>query len=209
MANNPIFYFDFGSPNFYLARHDVAGIERRQGVSFQYVPVLLGGLFKMTGNQAPTTAFASVPIKLAYQKHELKRYAASRDIPFAMNPHFPVNTLALMRGAVAAQRLGEFNAYVEAMLHHMWVEPRKLDDPEVLARTLREAGLPEEVLTLSQDSAVKQQLIVNTDEAANHGVFGIPTFRVGKEIFFGKDSLPEVERELIAPALKKRAKATA
>lgn len=196
----PLFYFDFGSPNFYLARHDIAGIERRTGATFRYVPVLLGGLFKLTGNQAPMMAFAHIPAKLAYQQNEIRRYAARRAIPFTMNPHFPVNTLMLMRGAVAAERLGMLEPYIAAMLRYMWVEPRKLDDAEILAQSLRDAGLAEAILADAQTPEVKQQLVDNTEAAAARGVFGIPSFAVGEEIFFGKDSLPEVERELVAQA---------
>jgi 2-hydroxychromene-2-carboxylate isomerase len=195
--DDPIFWFDFGSPNAYLAHRVLPGIEARTGARFRYVPVLLGGLFKLTGNQAPMLAFAGVPPKLAYERLEMERFIARHGIAFQMNPHFPVNTLALMRGAVAAEAEGVFEAYVEAMFHFMWEEPRKLDDPAVLAATLAEAGLPaDRLLARSAEHAVKDRLAANTQEAFARGAFGIPSFLVGGELWFGKDRLREVEEAL-------------
>lgn len=199
---NPIFYFDFGSPNAYFVHRVIPGIEQRTDVRFEYVPVLLGGLFKLSGNQAPMVAFAGVPKKLAYERRESERFMAKHGLTrFTMNPHFPVNTLALMRGAVAAQAEGEavFAAYVEAMFHFMWEEPRKLDDPEVLRATLVEAGLPSELLERMQDPEIKARLGANTDAAYANGVFGIPSFLVGGELFFGKQCLREIE-DMLHPA---------
>jgi 2-hydroxychromene-2-carboxylate isomerase len=196
----PIFYFDFGSPNAYLAHRVLPGIEARTGVRFVYLPVLLGGLFKMTGNQSPMTAFAGIPSKLAYQRLEMKRFVEKHKLTkFKSNPFFPVNTLALMRGAVAAEAEGILPAYVEQMFRFMWEEPRKLDDPAVLAQSLTEAGLPtERLLNLSQDQAIKDKLVANTQSAFDHGAFGIPSFLVGSELYFGKDRLREVEEEILA-----------
>jgi 2-hydroxychromene-2-carboxylate isomerase len=196
----PIFYFDFGSPNAYLAHRVLPGIEARTGVRFVYLPVLLGGLFKMTGNQSPMTAFAGIPSKLAYQRLEMKRFVEKHKLTkFKSNPFFPVNTLALMRGAVAAEAEGILPAYVEQMFRFMWEEPRKLDDPAVLAQSLTEAGLPtERLLKLSQDQAIKDKLVANTQSAFDHGAFGIPSFLVGSELYFGKDRLREVEEEILA-----------
>jgi 2-hydroxychromene-2-carboxylate isomerase len=195
--DDPIFWFDFGSPNAYLAHRVVPAIEARTGARFRYVPVLLGGLFKLTGNQAPMVAFAGVPTKLAYERREMERFIAAHAIPFRMNPHFPVNTLALMRGAVAAEAEGVFDAYVEGMFHFMWEEPRKLDDPTVLAHALAEAGLPaDRLLARAVDRDVKGRLAANTQDAFAHGAFGIPTFLVGGELYFGKDRLREVEEAL-------------
>lgn len=191
---NPIFYFDFGSPNAYFVHRVIPGIEQRTGARFAYTPVLLGGLFKLSGNQAPMLAFAGVPKKLAYEWRESERFMAAHGLTrFTMNPHFPVNTLALMRGAIAAQIDGFLPAYLEAMFHFMWEEPRKLDDPEVLATTLAEAGLPEALLARIQDPAIKAQLGANTDTAYANGAFGIPSFLVGGELFFGKQCLREIE----------------
>jgi 2-hydroxychromene-2-carboxylate isomerase len=194
---DPIFYFDFGSPNAFLAHRVIPEIEARIGRRFVYRPVLLGGLFKLTGNRSPVEAFADIPAKLAYDRLEMGRFIARHGIVFRMNPFFPVNTLHLMRGAVAAERDGVFDEYVEAIFHFMWEEPRKLDDPEILRDTLVEAGLPEALLARSQDAEVKARLIANTQDAFDHGAFGIPSFLVGTELYFGKDRLRDVEAELI------------
>lgn len=198
-ATNPVFYFDFGSPNAYLAYRVLPGMEARTGVRFDYVPVLLGGLFKLSGNQSPITAFAAIPNKLAYELLEMKRFIAKHGLAaFRMNPHFPVNTLALMRGAVAAEEEDVFARYIEAMFHFMWEEPRKLDDPAELAAALTEAGLPaERLMKRSQDQAVKDRLVANTQSAYERGAFGVPTFLVGDELFFGKDRLRDVEEEIV------------
>jgi 2-hydroxychromene-2-carboxylate isomerase len=193
---DPIFYFDFGSPNAFLAHRVIPEIEARIGRRFVYRPVLLGGLFKLTGNRSPVETFADIPAKLAYDRLEMGRFIARHGIVFRMNPFFPVNTLHLMRGAVAAERDGVFDEYVEAIFHFMWEEPRKLDDPEILRDTLVEAGLPEALLARSQDAEVKAQLIANTQDAFDHGAFGIPSFLVGTELYFGKDRLRDVEAEL-------------
>ncbi len=194
----PIFYFDFGSPNAYFAHRVIPGIEARTGARFRYVPVLLGGLFKLTGNQAPSVAFAGVPNKLAYARRETARFIAKHDLAaFRMNPHFPVNTLMLMRGAVAAEAENVAPAYNEAMFHFMWEMPRKLDDPAVLQQTLTDAGLPAgRLLAGAQAQEVKDSLAANTQAAYAHGAFGIPSFMVGGELYFGKDRLREVEDEL-------------
>lgn len=199
---DPIFYFDFASPNAYLAHRVIPGIEARTGARFRYVPVLLGGLFKLSGNQAPMVAFAGVPNKLAYERREMERFVARHGLTaFRMNPHFPVNSLAMMRGAVAAQAEGVFTPYVEAMFRFMWEEPRKLDDPAVLAATLAEAGLPaERLLARSADADVKARLLAETEDAHRRGAFGIPTFRLGDELYFGKDRLRDLEEALFQPA---------
>ena len=196
----PVFYFDFGSPNAYLAYRVLPSIEARTGARFKSVPVLLGGLFKLSGNRPPMQAYADVPLKLAYERLEMKRFIIRHGLTrFKMNPHFPVNTLALMRGAAAAEGLGCLPAYMEAMFRFMWEEPRKLDDLAILAQTLAEAGLPaERLLAAAQDQAVKDRLAANTQGAFEQGVFGIPSFLAGGELYFGKDRLLEVEAELLA-----------
>lgn len=194
------FYFDFGSPNAYLAHRVIPGIEARTGAHFNYVPVLLGGLFKLTGNQAPMLAFADIPAKLAYERREMERFIAKHGLhDFKMNPYFPVNTLALMRGAVAAQAGGILPAYVETMFHYMWEDPRKLDDPETLTTTLAEAGLPAgQLMADMQLAEIKDRLLANTQLAYERGAFGIPSFVVGDELYFGKDKLTEIEAVLAA-----------
>jgi len=200
MAIEPIFYFDFGSPNAHLAHRVIPGIEARTSTEFRYVPVLLGGLFKLSGNQAPIIAHAGVPLKLAYQRLEIKRFIAKHGLTkFQMNPHFPVNTLALMRGALAAEAESILGPYAEAMFRFMWEEPRKLDDPVVLAQTLTDSGLPSaRLMQRLQEQGIKDRLAANTQSAYDHGAFGIPSFLVGKELFFGKDSLRDVEEEIMA-----------
>ena len=197
----PIFLFDFGSPNAYLAHRALPAVEARAGVRFQYLPVLLGGLFKLTGNQSPMSAFAHIPAKIAYERREIERFVERHGIAFRMNPHFPVNTLALMRGAVAAEEEGVFAPYVEAMFRFMWEEPRKLDDPQTLAATLEEAKLPaQRLFARAQEQGVKDRLVANTNFAFERGAFGCPSFLLGDELYFGKDKLADVEHALTKAA---------
>ena len=196
------FLFDFGSPNAYLSHRVIPAIESRTGVKFVYEPVLLGGVFKATGNRSPMEAFGAVKGKLAYEGLETRRFVARHGLTkYAPNPHFPVNTLAIMRGAIAARTLGVFEAYVEAMFVAMWGRGLKMDDPIVAAAALTEAGLPAaELLALTQDAAIKEKLVANTTAAVEQGVFGAPTFFVGDEMYFGKDRLRDVEEAIAAAA---------
>jgi 2-hydroxychromene-2-carboxylate isomerase len=200
MSVNVEFHFDFGSPNAYLAHLVVPEIEARTGVRFTYVPVLLGGVFKATGNVSPAVSLRGVKNKGEYAQRETQRFLARHHITaYRFNPHFPVNTLAIMRGAVAAQRLGCFARYVDAVFAHMWAEPKKMDDPVVIEAALRESGLPAgEILALTADPGVKQELLDNTERSVARGTFGSPSFYVGDELFFGKDRLREVEEEIEA-----------
>jgi 2-hydroxychromene-2-carboxylate isomerase len=200
MAPRVEFHFDFGSPNAYLAHLVVPEIERRTGARFEYVPVLLGGVFKATGNVSPAVSMRGVRNKGEYAALETKRFLARHGINrYAWNPHFPVNTLTIMRGAVAAQRLGCFARYVDEVYRHMWAEPKNMSDPEVIRAALAESGLPaEELLARASDPEVKQALIANTERAVARGVFGSPSFFVGDELFFGKDRLREIEEEIEA-----------
>ena len=194
-----IFYFDFASPNAYFVHRVLPGIESRTGKRFTYVPTLLGGLFKLTGNQAPMFAFAGVPAKLAYEHREITRFIKRHGLTkFVMNPHFPVNTLLAMRGAVAAEERGLLAAYVEAVFAAMWEQGVDCSNPAALAGVLEAAALPaDSLLTATQDEAVKAALIANTQGAADHGAFGLPSFLVGGELYFGKDKLGEVERAVV------------
>jgi 2-hydroxychromene-2-carboxylate isomerase len=200
LGTDVIFYFDFGSPNAYLAHKVIPGIEARTGAKFRYVPALLGGIFKATGNRSPAEAYAGIPSKLRYEGRETERFVKKHGITeYARNPHFPVNTLQIMRGAVAAQKLGVFEKYVEAVYRAMWVDGLKMDDPPVIEAALTAAHLPAAALiTAMGDPEVKQTLIANTEAAVAHGVFGSPSFLVGDELFFGKDRLRDVEEELEA-----------
>jgi 2-hydroxychromene-2-carboxylate isomerase len=186
------FLFDFGSPNAYLAHRVIPDIERRTGAKFDYVPVLLGGIFKLTGNKSPMEAFAGIRNKLEYEQLETRRFIARHRIAgFRFNPFFPVNTLALMRGAVAAQFACVAPRYVEAMFHHMWEAPKKLDDPTVIRAVLEDSGLDAQaLLDAAATPQVKQRLLENTENAVARGVFGIPSFFVGDELFFGGRSRP-------------------
>src|SRR5215469_8533909 len=199
-----VFYFDFGSPNAYLAHKVIPAIEQRAGAKFRYVPALLGGIFKATGNRSPAEAFAGIPSKLAYEGKETQRFVRRHGITeFGRNPHFPVNTLLIMRGAIAARKLGLFERYVDAVYRAMWVEGLKMDDPAVVKSALAAAGLPaDELLALTQDPEVKAELIKNTEAAVAHGVFGSPSFLVGDELYFGKDRLRDVEEEVAAQAAR-------
>ena len=194
------FHFDFGSPNAYLAHLVIPAIENRTGIAFAYVPVLLGGVFKATGNVSPAVSLRWIQNKPQYEALEMRRFVARHGITrFAQNPHFPVNTLQIMRGAVAAQRLGCFARYVDEIYRHMWADPKKMDEPEVIRAALLESGLAaDELLARAADPDVKQELIANTERAVARGVFGSPSFFVGDELFFGKDRLREVEEEIEA-----------
>lgn len=194
----PQFLFDFGSPNAFLSHEAIPAIEARIGVKFEYVPVLLGGIFKATNNRSPAETLAGVKNKREFNALETERFVRRFQVkPYVWNPFFPVNTLNLMRAAVAAQFEGVFEKYVDAAFHHMWVEPKKMDDPEVAMKAIAESGLDAaKLFARAQEADVKAKLIENTQGAVERGAFGSPTFFVGKEIFFGKEQLREVE-ELI------------
>jgi 2-hydroxychromene-2-carboxylate isomerase len=198
-ATAPQFLFDFGSPNAFLSHEAIPAIEQRTGVKFEYVPVLLGGIFKATNNKSPAETLAGVRNKREFHALETERFVKRFGVkPYTMNPFFPVNTLNLMRTAIAAQLEGVFEKYVDAAFHHMWVEPKKMDDFEVAAQALSASGLDgAKLLARGQEPDVKAILIANTQSAVERGAFGSPTFFVGKEIFFGKEQLREVE-ELIS-----------
>jgi 2-hydroxychromene-2-carboxylate isomerase len=200
MAKPAEFHFDFGSPNAYLSHKLVPGIEQRTGVKFTYVPVLLGGIFKATNNASPVVAFANVKNKPEYQRLEMQRFIQKHRLTkFAMNPHFPVNTLQIMRGAAAAEIDGHLPQYIEAVFPPMWETGKKMDDPAVIKAELDAAGLDgARTLARIQDADVKARLLANTEDSVARGAFGIPTFFVGKEIFFGKDRLREVEEEIMS-----------
>jgi 2-hydroxychromene-2-carboxylate isomerase len=194
------FHFDFGSPNAYLAHRVIPRIEQRTGVKFDYVPVLLGGVFKLTGNRSPAETFAGIKNKPDYERLETERFLKRHGIAdYRRNPFFPVNTLTLMRGAIVAQRLGVFERYVDEMYRHMWSEPKKLDEPAVWRETLVEAGFDAPRFDeLVQDPEIKAELLANTQRSVERGSFGSPTFFVDDEIFFGKDRLRDVEELIVA-----------
>jgi 2-hydroxychromene-2-carboxylate isomerase len=193
------FQFDFGSPNAYLAELAFPAIERRTGVKFEYVPVLLGGIYKATGNMSPAESLRGIKNKPEYQALETERFLRRHNITkFRSNPFFPVNTLMLMRGVVAAQFEGMFEAYFRAAYHHMWEEPKKMDDLEVFRSAFKSSGIDiDRLIARAQQDDVKKRLIDLTTDAVNRGAFGSPTFFVGKEMFFGKDQLRDVEDSIL------------
>jgi 2-hydroxychromene-2-carboxylate isomerase len=197
MGKEIAFYYDFGSPNAYLVEHVLPGIAAQHGAQIRHVPILLGGLFKATGNQSPIFGFAEVSGKVAYLKREMDRFIARHKVPFVWNPHFPVLTTTLMRGAVYAQGKPWEDAYRSAVYRHCWVEGTNMTDPAVAAAALTAEGLPaEEILAATQDPDVKAALFATTDEAKTRGAFGVPVMFVDDEMYFGKDSLVDLAHDL-------------
>jgi 2-hydroxychromene-2-carboxylate isomerase len=194
------FMFDFGSPNAYLAARAIPDIERRTATKFDYVPALLGGIYKLTGNSSPADYLKGVRNKPDYMALETERFIRRHGITtFRRNPFFPVNTLQLMRGAVAAELEGVFWPYFQAVYRHMWEEPKKMDDPGVMREALNSSGIDaDKIIARSQDPAVKTRLMALTQDAVDRGAFGSPTFFVNDEMFFGKDQLRDVEEEILA-----------
>jgi len=192
------FHFDFGSPNAYLSHLVIPEIEHRTCIAFEYVPILLGGVFKLTGNRSPAESLAGIRNKPEYERLEMSRFIRRHGITrFQSNPFFPVNTLTLMRGAIAARSLGVFPRYVDEIFRHMWEDPKKMDDPAVFRAALEESGLDGgRLLELVQTREVKDELLANTERSVARGTFGAPTFFVGDEIYFGKDRLRDVEERI-------------
>ena len=193
------FHFDFGSPNAYLSHLVIPAIEQRTGSKFQYVPILLGGVFKLTNNRSPAESLAGIRNKPQYERLETARFIRRHGITkFQSNPFFPVNTLMIMRGAIAARAMGIFERYVDEMYRHMWAEPKKMDDPNIVRGVLDAAGFDSaRWFELIQSAPVKDELLRNTEQSVERGTFGSPTFFVDGEIFFGKDRLREVEEMIV------------
>lgn len=190
------FIFDFASPNAYFCHRVIPEIEKRTGATFNYIPCLLGGIFKITNNQAPMLAFNGITNKLEYQNIEIQRFIKKHNLAhFTMNSFFPVMTLQLQRGAIAAMSLNVFDEYLEAIFKGMWEKSLNLADQEVLVNLLT-AETQIDISNLvekMQTQEIKDQLIQNTSNAVERGAFGIPTFFAADEIFFGKDSLGDLE----------------
>jgi 2-hydroxychromene-2-carboxylate isomerase len=188
------FLFDFGSPTSYLAYKQLPKITARHGARIIWTPILLGAVFKATGNASP----AMVPAKARYMNGDLARFAARYGVVLNFNTHFPVNTLPLMRGAVAYQPTQNFDIYVNAMFDAMWAHPRNLNDPAEIAHVLNDIGLePDDFMGRIERSDVKEKLKANTEGAVARGVFGAPTFFVNGDMFFGQDRLDFVEEKLL------------
>jgi 2-hydroxychromene-2-carboxylate isomerase len=195
MSKTIDFYFDFASPTSYLAYTQLPGIAAEAGAAIVYQPVLLGGIFQATGNLPPI----SVPGKQAYIMNDLKRFAARYGVRFNVNPHFPLNSLQLMRGATGLllRNPGDFDTYVRSIFRAMWLDQVNLGDQQALAAVLRNAGLdPVDLASIASDPAVKDRLKANTEAAVQKGLFGVPTFFVGEDMFFGQDRLSFVREAL-------------
>jgi len=199
MVKTVEFIFDFGSPNAYLAYKVLPEVLARTGAELKILPCLLGGIFKATGNSSPIVAYAGVPAKLQYQILEMRRFIKRHGLTkYRMNPHFPVNTLLVMRGLTAVMMENDGTAYVESVMRGLWEDELKMDDPDVVAQVLNAAGMDgARILARTQETDVKQALAANTEAAVARGVFGIPTFFVGTEMYFGKDRLGQVEDALM------------
>ncbi|MGN4051205.1 2-hydroxychromene-2-carboxylate isomerase [Pseudomonas sp. SM4] len=195
MTKTVEFYFDLGSPATYLAYTQLPKICAQTGSELIYIPMLLGGVFKATGNASP----AMIPAKGRYMFEDLDRYAKRYDVPLTFNPHFPINTLMLMRAVTGIQlhHPERFQAFIDCLFHALWVEGRSLDEPETVAAVLTEQGFdPQTVLALANDESVKAVLKENTETAVKRGVFGAPSMFVGQQLFFGQDRLDFVEQAL-------------
>ena len=197
MSSTVEFYFDFGSPTTYLAWTQLPRLCEEAGATLVYKPILLGGIFQATGNASPAT----IPAKGRYMGADLPRFARRYGVPFAFNPHFPINTMTLMRIATAlcAARADEFELFLRTVFLAMWVDAKDLGNPEVLAQTLTAAGLDAPaLLATASDPKVKDALKAATGEAVERGAFGAPTMFVGEEMFFGQDRLDFVKEALLA-----------
>lgn len=198
MTKSIDFIFDFGSPNCYLAYKALESFPAISAAEVNMIPCLLGGVFKATGNQPPMAAFAGVKGKLDYEMLEMRRFCTAHGLEnFVFNPHFPINTLALMRGLIAAQINDCEEQYIEAVLAAMWEDGKDMNDPEIISEVLAAVGLDAgALLAKSQSPEVKKQLIDNTEAAVARGVFGLPAFFVSGEMYFGKDRLAQANAAL-------------
>jgi 2-hydroxychromene-2-carboxylate isomerase len=195
MTKTVEFYFDLGSPTTYLAHTQLAKICADTQSELNYIPMLLGGVFKATGNASP----AVIPAKGRYMFQDLDRFAKRYGVQLRFNPHFPINTLILMRAVTGIQlhQPQRFAEFVDCLFRALWVEGRNLNDPQTIAAVLTENGFdPEEVLALSNDESVKAKLKENTEAAIKRGVFGAPSMFIGDQLFFGQDRLDFVEEAL-------------
>ena len=193
MSKQVEFFFDYGSPNTYLAWTQLPDMCARHGAELVYKPMLLGGVFQATGNQTPV----NIEAKGAWMGDDMARYAAKYGVPFVMNPDFIINSLPTMRGVFWAQREGVFDAYNEAVHKAMWVDGVDMNNPEEIGRVISEAGLDAAAMAEAlQDGEIKKALIDATNEAVERGCFGAPTMFVDGEMHFGQDRLPWVEEAL-------------
>lgn len=192
------FIFDFGGPNAYLAYRALPGLLARTGATLHYTPCLLGGIFRATNNRPPLVRYAEIPAKLAYEQLEMERFVKAHGLhSFRINPNFPMNTLTLMRAAIVAEDMGLLDRFIESAMTAMWEAGENMADPDVIARVLDADGFDARaMLARTEDQVVKEKLIANTEHAVARGAFGVPTFFVAGEMFFGKDRLGQVEAAL-------------
>jgi len=190
------FYYDFGSPNAYFAWKALQGVSERTGLEVIMHPVLIGGIFKSTGNQPPWQAFGNVPNKMKYMQLEIQRFIKEHGLTkFKFNSAFPINTLLAMRAAIAAQNAGVHEAYYPVVFKAIWEDDKNISQPEILAKVLNEAGLDGAALvTATQNPDIKQALMDATQACVDRGAFGLPTFFLGDNIYFGKDRVWQIER---------------
>lgn len=198
MARTIEFIFDFGGPNAYLGYRAMPDLIARTSATLVYTPCLLGGIFRATNNRPPLVRYADIPAKLAYEKLEMERFVKAHGLTsFRINPNFPVNTLTLMRVAIVAQEMGVLERFIETGMTAMWETGENMADPDVIVRVLNDAGFDGgAMLARTEEQAIKDRLVANTDHAVARGVFGVPTFFVGDEMFFGKERLAQVEAAL-------------
>ena len=189
------FIFDFASPNAYFCHKLIPIIEDRTDVSFNYIPCLLGGIFKLSGNQPPFMAFADIPNKNAYQMIEIERFVKQHELKkYQFNSNFPINTVQIQRGSIAAQELNVFDQYLDVVITAMWEDNKNLNDLDILKATLNENNMDvETIFNIVNSQECKDRLIANTSAAVERGAFGVPTFFIDDQIFFGKDHLYQLE----------------
>ena len=189
------FIFDFASPNAYFCYKLIPIIEDRTDVSFNYIPCLLGGIFKLSGNQPPFMAFADIPNKNAYQMIEIERFVKQHELTkYQFNSNFPINTVQIQRGSIAAQELNVFDQYLDVVITAMWEDNKNLNDLDILKATLNENNMDvEAIFNIVNSQECKDRLIANTSAAVERGAFGVPTFFLDDQIFFGKDHLYQLE----------------
>ena len=189
------FIFDFASPNAYFCHKLIPIIEDRTDVSFNYIPCLLGGIFKLSGNQPPFMAFADIPNKNAYQMIEIERFVKQHELKkYQFNSNFPINTVQIQRGSIAAQELNVFDQYLDVVITAMWEDNKNLNDLDILKATLNENNMDvEAIFNIVNSQECKDRLIANTSAAVERGAFGVPTFFLDDQIFFGKDHLYQLE----------------
>lgn len=189
------FIFDFASPNAYFCHKLIPIIEDRTDVSFNYIPCLLGGIFKLSGNQPPFMAFADIPNKNAYQMIEIERFVKQHQLTkYQFNSNFPINTVQIQRGSIAAQELNVFDQYLDVVITAMWEDNKNLNDLDILKATLNENNMDvEAIFNIVNSQECKDKLIANTSAAVERGAFGVPTFFLDDQIFFGKDHLYQLE----------------